>query len=169
MKTMLKALALASACVCGSASASAPACTLSDISGFNASECWGWFGGNLLQANDYATVWALTGGAVDTTAAIQIIAGLPTGGPITFSSPLYGDTIIGVHMGGGAFPDGGNDEATAFFHFDAGTDGVTTLNLTFTQGYSNAAVYTTAVPEPGSYAMLLAGLGVLGWMSKRRS
>ena len=33
--------------------------------------------------------------------------------------------------------------------------------------YSPAAV--TPVPEPGTYALMLAGLGVLGWGARRRS
>jgi PEP-CTERM motif len=36
------------------------------------------------------------------------------------------------------------------------------------QGSLNAAVSVTAVPEPGSYALVLAGLGVVGFVARRR-
>lgn len=35
-------------------------------------------------------------------------------------------------------------------------------------GYSGAARITSAVPEPETYAMLLAGLGLLGWAARRK-
>jgi PEP-CTERM motif len=31
------------------------------------------------------------------------------------------------------------------------------------------SITVTAVPEPGTYAMLLAGLGLMGWMARRRA
>jgi hypothetical protein len=34
--------------------------------------------------------------------------------------------------------------------------------------FLTAAILTPAVPEPESYAMLLAGLGLLGFMARRR-
>jgi hypothetical protein len=36
-------------------------------------------------------------------------------------------------------------------------------------GLANTIPITTAVPEPSTYAMLLAGLGVIGWMVRRRT
>lgn len=35
-------------------------------------------------------------------------------------------------------------------------------------GYESFFLIPTAVPEPGSYAMLIAGLGVVGYMARRR-
>jgi len=36
------------------------------------------------------------------------------------------------------------------------------------QGLSHATVYTTAIPEPETYALLMAGLAFVGWASRRR-
>lgn len=35
-------------------------------------------------------------------------------------------------------------------------------------GYPNTLTITAAVPEPETYAMMMAGLGLVGWMSRRR-
>ena len=36
------------------------------------------------------------------------------------------------------------------------------------QELSHATVYTTAIPEPETYALLAAGLAFVGWASRRR-
>jgi hypothetical protein len=38
----------------------------------------------------------------------------------------------------------------------------------FGQGLSHADIYTTPVPEPETYALMLGGLGVLGFLARRR-
>ena len=53
---------------------------------------------------------------------------------------------------------------------DAGTAGVDTFTAAAAMGLSNAAIYTTApaVPEPETYALMFAGLGVVGLVVRRR-
>ena len=47
-----------------------------------------------------------------------------------------------------------------------GIGGLDTLGAS--QGFDLDAVSITAVPEPSTYALLLAGLGVVGWCARRR-
>lgn len=66
-----------------------------------------------------------------------------------------------------------NHNVTETFTYQAATTGMT--NLTFTSaasGYSGAVIdnvaVTAAVPEPENYATLIAGLGLLGFMARRK-
>lgn len=67
-------------------------------------------------------------------------------------------------------PTGCAAGSTASGCFNASTNtlgaGAYTLNLSM---HNNVNLETiTAVPEPASYAMLLSGLGLLGWLARRR-
>ena len=88
------------------------------------------------------------------------------------SMPLMtGETIFGIHFGGGSVL--GN--VTAFYKFDAG-DGMTAIPFA-TKGLSDLVLYQTGVfnevpggvPEPATWAMLIAGFGLVGWSARRRS
>lgn len=60
--------------------------------------------------------------------------------------------------------------SATFHNVSAGTYGIklTGDDDGFLVGVTNVTATVTAVPEPESYAMLLAGLGALGFMGRRR-
>jgi PEP-CTERM motif len=89
-------------------------------------------------------------------------------GPVNFGQTLYGKTLVGVHWGN--YGSNTNANVTAFYLFDAGTAGMNTLTVNVTGGWSNAFLYSTvtAVPETETYAMMLAGLGLMGSIARRR-
>jgi hypothetical protein len=91
---------------------------------------------------------------------------------LTFSNPLSGLTILGIHYGG-AGDSGG--EATSFFSFiaPAGTTSITVTGRTGANalGLSGAALFLTngAVPEPATWAMMLLGFSAIGLVLRRRN
>lgn len=72
----------------------------------------------------------------------------------------------GRPAGGQGNGDGGD---TAFYRFNAGA-GVDIFNLNFNSG-STVTLFQTgvrAVPEPGTWAMMLLGFGGIGYSLRRR-
>jgi hypothetical protein len=166
--SLLRSAAAAVSTLAVATSAQAIDCAVSDINPF-AQACAGFFDGNLLNNANIAqqtTALASLGFSWDGNfAAVEKIPSLLGSHTVNFASLLNGITYIGLHFGGG---QGGPGNATAFYRFDAGT------NLdTFTLAYnasSNAVLYSTmpAIPEPQTCALMLAGLGVMGFVARRR-
>jgi hypothetical protein len=155
------------------------ACSLNDFVGFTATACSGFVGGNLLKGNtgdlvksDVAAQLGLLGLTNTSTFTYQEkIPNNYAAMTINFGTLLYGDTVIGVHLGGSSFA--GN--ATAFYRFDAGNAGVDVLQMaSHMTPSSGVALYSTslspqAIPEPSTYALLLAGLAGVGFVARRRA
>ena len=95
---------------------------------------------------------------------------------INFDTPLSGQTLIGIHFGGGNTGYNG----TAFWLLDL-SDNTDTISWASNvqMGVSNAGLYLTggprenpdpqgAVPEPSTWAMMLLGFGAIGVGMRRR-
>lgn len=163
----------------GSTPVIAAACAASDISITGAS-CIGFISGNLngnkpslATINNNLGAWGVHLSAP--VASSSMLSGL-SGTTINFGQQLYGETIVGMHYGNviDALGHKSND-VTAFYRFDAGNGaGVDTFTTKY-GSLSNATLYSTglapmmaAVPEADTYAMLLAGLGLMGFVARRR-
>lgn len=180
MISKLTSIALAAAAI-GFASPSfaaitpANTCSFADVSGtgVTVTNCSGYYTGNLNNAADFPDVKALLEDVfvpppLTLGSAIIEQVDVSSGTGFNFVTPVSGDTVIGVHWGGGA---GGGD--TAFYRITLGA-GFTGFDIATTNpnrdrgGISNVALYVTAVPEPETYALMLAGLGIVGFMVRRR-
>ena len=174
-KKISTAAALATLMFTGNAMAATALCDGSDIDVAGAS-CIGFIDGNLngnspslAEINLNLAVWGVNlTSAVPSTSMLSDL----TGTTINFSQMLYGDTIVGMHFGNVKDASGTkSNNVTAFYRFDAG------MGLdSFTTKYgslSNATLYSTGtavtpVPEAETYAMMIAGLGLMGAVARRR-
>ena len=146
-----------------------------DLSGVTVTQCAGFYQGNALNSGNQTALSLVNSILTSPGWGLASVTGWiekydTNNSAINFSTMLYGDTVVAFHWGN--FPGGGAGNVSALYRFNAGTAGVDVFSITAgAQGLSNAAVFVTsvtAVPEPETYALLLAGLGLVGFMAKRR-
>jgi len=144
------------------------ACTNSQVSP-TADKCTGWWSGNLNGQsagvyNEVLEALQILDPAITSFTSLEYIPSLDGAQVIDFNTLLSGKTIIGIHKGGaGDFQGSG----TAFFLWNnlSPTDKITTT----LGGFSNATIYmTSGVPEPGTWMLMIAGIGLMGWQLRRR-
>jgi hypothetical protein len=140
--------------------------------------CVGWYGGNALNSNGNDTINAAltalgySGPTINYNSlpSGNIIAGLGGSQTVNFPGLLNGTVYIGLHFGGSAPGDAGNN--TAFFKIDASNLDTIQINPVDAIGSSNAvllaAVPTGAVPEPATWALMLLGFAGIGHAMRRR-
>lgn len=111
--------------------------------------------------------WVLVGTSDDVGSGPFTASSNGTSGTLTFDSAITGFFAISL-MGANSF---------SMYLFNGGTTGISSIDYSMlgvsvngngmTQDLSHAALITP-VPEPQTYALLAAGLGIVGWLARRR-
>jgi hypothetical protein len=90
------------------------------------------------------------------------ISGLAGSQSIAGLGPLTGTTYIGIHYGGGANSPTPGQDVTAFYRLDLGSSVINSVNLNYGSSSDIILYATSAVPEPATWGMMLAGFGIVG-------
>jgi hypothetical protein len=178
-KAIAAALSTIAACAV-SMPAFAEDCADTTFTALTATSCLGSFSGNIngnaseatFLTTNFGGTFVYAGKSDDSNSGpFTSNPGVSTNGVLTFDSAISGSFVIGLMSA----------NQHSYYLFDALTP-ITSLTFNSTAGVaenqngipqqlSHAALYlgtVAAVPEPGSYALLLAGLGAVGFVSARR-
>jgi hypothetical protein len=167
-------------------SSAPPTCSVSDVMAdgiASADGCSGAWLGNTTEQEadvlaqifaDWGVVLDLAGKSDDANFGPFTSNPEATSGTLTFDAAISGPFVIALKAG----------SEFSLYYFDSGNTGVDYLTFVTNgaaanpqgrpQALSHADLYTvdgvppTVIPEPETYAMLLAGLGLMGFMARRR-
>ncbi len=116
--------------------------------------------GNLISANDdgFLVTDPLTGQAYDSFLTSNLPAGDYTATITQFSSFANGPSLTDGFQGSGQDNFGSRDSHWA----------VDVLNVNAASAGASYISHTGVIPEPETYALLLAGLGLVAFMARRR-
>ena len=187
MKAITKALLVSAFLATTSLPALAEECTNTNWTVLSDTDCRGSFVGNIngddSETTFLDTAWgALAGGSFDYLGKTDDAGAGPfasnpgsvTSGTLTFDAPITGWFVIGLKAS--------NQYSYYLFNalsplssltFDSTAGVATTVNgrgVVIPQELSHANLYAVAapVPEPETYALMMAGLAAVGFMSRRR-
>lgn len=149
--------------------------SFSDLAGVTVTQCAGFYDGNALNSGNAASLNLINSVLTSASWGLSSVSGWlekqDTNNPqINFATTLYGDTVVAFHWGN---VPGAAGNVSAIYRFDAGNAGLDVFGVFGGngQGLSNAAVYVTgvpAIPEPETFALMLAGLAAVGFVARRR-
>jgi PEP-CTERM motif len=172
----------AAALVAFAAPAFAENCADTSWTALASTSCEGSFLGNINGSAEELTgltgffggTWTYEGKSDDTANGPFTDNPTSTSGTLTFDSPISGVFVIGLKAG----------DNYSYYYFDAGVSSISSLSFDTTAGVatnaqgmaqalSHAALYVgegvvPGIPEPETYALMLAGLGAITWVARRR-
>ena len=138
--------------------------------------CQGALGGNIAAGQTDSATFAGFGtfslvGTSD-AAAFGPFTANPSGatsGVLGFDTPQAGYFVLGIKGGPtySLYLFNGGVAGISALNFD--TLGIATDNGSAGPGLSHLALFAVPVPEPGTYALMLAGLAVVACLARRRS